>query len=376
MPEKQLEIAWRWLRVRAARLRRVQLALALRVTLSAIVALIVAQALNIPLPLWTVLTAVIVTQMSVGRSLKASADYLIGTIGGAIYGGAVAIIIPHGSEWALLVVLFIAVAPLALFAATRANMNVVPITAIIVLLVPTITHTTPFYSAVFRVVEVAVGAVIGLLVSFIVLPSRAHPQMRQAGARTLELMARVLTVLLGSRHEGIDDNELHRLQDGIGHALNDLNTIGVEAERERRARLSREAETGPLRRTLLRLRHDLVIVGRAVGEAMPEEIRRRLQPRLDAIAATASDYMTASAASLLVHEGPASLEPFEQALTAYGVEIAAMRQEGVTRGLPGETAERFFAMGFALEQVHRNFRDLERVVAEWGPRAEQEEEEP
>jgi uncharacterized membrane protein YccC len=376
MPVKQLEIAWRWLRVRAARLRRVQLALALRVTLSAIAALIVAQALNIPLPLWTVLTAVIVTQMSVGRSLKASADYLIGTIGGAIYGGAVAIIIPHGSEWALLVVLFIAVAPLALFAATRANMNVLPITAIIVLLVPTITHTTPFYSAVFRVVEVAVGAVIGLLVSFIVLPSRAHPQMRQAGARTLELMARVLTVLLGSRHEGIDDNELHRLQDGIGQALNDLNTIGVEAERERRARLSREAETGPLRRTLLRLRHDLVIVGRAVGEAMPEEIRRRLQPRLDAVAATASDYMTASASALLVHEGPASLEPFEQALTAYGLEIAAMRQEGVTRGLPGETAERFFAMGFALEQVHRNFRDLERVVAEWGPRAEQEEEEP
>lgn len=373
---KQLEIAWRWLRVRAARLSRVQLALALRVTLSAIAALVIAQVLSIPLPLWTVLTAVIVTQMSVGRSIKASADYLIGTVGGAIYGGAVAIVFPHDSEWALLAVLFIAVAPLALFAATRANMNVVPITAIIVLLVPTITHTTPFYSAVFRVVEVGVGAVVGLLVSFIVLPSRAHPQMRQAGARTLELMARVLSVLLGSRSGGIDDNELHRLQDGIGQALNDLNTMGAEAERERRARLSREAETGPLRRTLLRLRHDLVIVGRAVGEAMPEEIRQRIQPRLDAVAATASDYMKASAAALLVREGPASLEPFEQALAAYGTEIAAMRQEGVTRGLPGETAERFFAMGFALEQVHRNFRDLERVVTEWGPHAEKEEEGP
>jgi uncharacterized membrane protein YccC len=373
---KQAEIAWKWLRVRAARLRRVQLALALRVTLSAILALVVAQALNIPLPLWTVLTAVIVTQMSVGRSLKASADYLAGTIGGAIYGGAVAIVIPHDNEWALLAVLFIAVAPLALFAATRANMNVVPVTAIIVLLVPTITHTTPFYSAVFRVVEVAVGAVIGLLVSFIVLPSRAHPQMRQAGARTLELMARVLTVLLSSRSEGIEDNELHRLQDGIGQALNDLNTVGVEAERERRARLSREAETGPLRRTLLRLRHDLVIVGRAVGEAMPEEIRQRIQPRLDAIAATASDFMKASAAALLVREGPAPLEPFELALSAYGDEIAAMRHEGATRELPGETAERFFVMGFALEQVHRNFRDLERVVTEWGPHAEKEEEEP
>jgi len=370
---KQLEIAWRWLRVRAARLRRVHLALALRVTLSAILALVVAQALNIPLPLWTVLTAVIVTQMSVGRSLKASADYLMGTIGGAIYGGAVAIVIPHDTEWALLAVLFIAVAPLALFAATRANMNVVPITAIIVLLVPEMTHTTPFYSAVFRVIEVGVGAVVGLVVSFIVLPSRAHPQMRHVAARTLELMARVLTVLLAGKREGFDDNALHQLQDGIGQSLNELNMVGVEAERERRARLSREPETGPLRRTLLRLRHDLVIVGRAAGEAMPDDIRQRLQPRLSAIAESASDYMKASAAALLVREGPASLEPFESALRAYTGEVALMRQEGATRELPGETAERFFAMGFALEQVHRNFGDLERVVTEWGPAIETEE---
>lgn len=60
----------------------------------------------------------------------------------------------------MLAVLFIAVAPLALFAATRVNMNVVPITAIIVLLVPAMTHTTPFYSAVFRVFEVGVGAIV------------------------------------------------------------------------------------------------------------------------------------------------------------------------------------------------------------------------
>jgi uncharacterized membrane protein YccC len=249
----------------------------------------------------------------------------------------------------------------------------VPITAIIVLLVPEITHTTPFYSAVFRVIEVGVGAIVGLLVSFIVLPSRAHPQMRQTAARTLELMARVLTVLLVGKREGFDDNELHQLQDGIGQSLNELNTVGAEAERERRARLSREPETGPLRRTLLRLRHDLVIVGRAAGDAMPDEIRQRIQPCLGAIAASASDYMKASAAALLAREGPASLEPFELALRAYTEEIAAMRHEGATRELPGEAAERFFAMGFALEQVHRNFRDLERVVTEWGPAVETED---
>jgi uncharacterized membrane protein YccC len=42
---------------------------------------------------WAVLTAIILTQMSVGRSLKATIDYLAGTIGGAIYGGVVSVLV-------------------------------------------------------------------------------------------------------------------------------------------------------------------------------------------------------------------------------------------------------------------------------------------
>jgi hypothetical protein len=42
---------------------------------------------------WAVLTAIILTQISVGRSLKATIDYLAGTIGGAIYGGVVSVLV-------------------------------------------------------------------------------------------------------------------------------------------------------------------------------------------------------------------------------------------------------------------------------------------
>lgn len=78
-------------------------------TIAAVLGLVLAQALHLPLPLWTVLTALIVTQMSVGRSLKTSTDYLFGTIGGTAYGGALALLIPHASEGALLGVLVLAV---------------------------------------------------------------------------------------------------------------------------------------------------------------------------------------------------------------------------------------------------------------------------
>ena len=79
---------------------RAELALALRVTVAAVSAFLVSAALHVPLPLWTVLTAVILTQATFGSSLKATIDYMLGTFCGAIYGGAIAVLIPHDSELA------------------------------------------------------------------------------------------------------------------------------------------------------------------------------------------------------------------------------------------------------------------------------------
>ena len=357
----------KWLGARL-KLGRIHFALSLRVTLAALVALVAAQLAGLPLPLWSVLTAVIVTQMSVGRTLKASLDYMLGTIGGSIYGGAVAVLIPHTTELALLGVLVIAVAPLALYAALRPSMNVVPISAIIVLLVP-LNSGTPLDSAIYRILEVALGALVGLLVSALVVPASAHRLTRQAAAGMLEQMAGAILDLMAGVRDGLELADLYRVQDAIGVTLIELNTVGGEAERERSARLSAEADTGPLRRTLLRLRHDLIILGRAAGMPIPDVMRVRLRPRLVAVEATASDFMRACAAALRARHGPPPLGPFEQALEAYDAEVEAMRHEGLTRTLPGDAAERFFAVGFALEQMRQNFRDLVRVVDEWGPAA-------
>src|SRR6516165_10631917 len=130
---------------------RTQLILAVRVTVSALSSLALAQWMHLRLPLWAVLTSLIVTQMSLGRSIKVATDYLMGTLAGVAYGGALAILIPHESEWALFAVLALAVAPLAFIAAFKTNFNVLPITAIIVLLVPSMQHVSPAVSALDRV---------------------------------------------------------------------------------------------------------------------------------------------------------------------------------------------------------------------------------
>ena len=354
---------WTGLRT-LVRQRRVQLALSFRATIAALASLALAQFLQLPLPLWAVLTALIVTQMSVGRSLKATFDYLLGTLGGAIYAGAIGVLIPHSSEIALLAVLAIAVAPLAFIATINPRFSAAPITAVIVLLVPLMTHTSQAASAIDRVLEVALGGVTGFVVSYLLFPSNAHSLVVAAATQTLDQMARVLGELLAGFSHGLDIDELHRIQDGIGQALVHLNVVGAEAEHERSTGLAAGPDTGPLLRTLLRLRHDLVMIGRTALSPLPDPINTRLGPSLARVGAAFTTYLRAIGAALQLGRQPPPLADMESAFDAYAAEVAAIRREGLTRNLPGDAAERFFALGFALEQMRNNFMDLQRWVAE------------
>jgi fusaric acid resistance family protein len=347
------------------RARKVQLALAVRIAVAAVAAYAIAVALHLMLPLWAVLTSLIVTQMSVGRSLKVTRDYMLGTIGGAIYGGAIAVLIPHSGEGELLALLVLAVTPLAFVGAIKPSLNTATVTAVIVLLVPTMNHANPLDSAFDRVIEVTVGALTGLLVSFVVLPSRAISQIRVNAATLLELLAAAFAELLAGLTRGLDNDALHRIQDGIGAALTGLNATGAEAERERAAHLSSGPDTGPLLRTILRLRHDVVMIGRASVVPLPANVQTRLARPLSDISKAIVDFMRAVAASLRSGGGTVDIHSVDDALQAYAAEVAAVRSEGLIRGLPGDAAERFFALGFSLEQMRQNLNDLDRCHEEW-----------
>src|SRR5215831_11039274 len=295
---------------------RLQLILALRVTVSALSALALAELMHLKLPLWAVLTSLIVTQMSLGRSIKVASDYLMGTLAGVAYGGTLAILIPHDSQWALFAVLALAIAPLAFIAAFRTNFNVLPITAIIVLLVPSMQHVSPVASALDRVLEVVVGGAVGFLVSVLVWPSRGHRLTTDAAANMLGLIANALAELLRQATRAPDAQRLRRIQDGIGNALMRLNAIGAEAEHERTARLTSAPDTGSLLRTLLRLRHDIVMLGRAAGCELPDEVVQRLSPSMQQIATAAGDFLRTAGAALRELTPPPPLDAVDGAFKA------------------------------------------------------------
>ena len=344
---------------------KTQLSLAVRLAVAAVAAYAIARALHLMLPLWAVLTSLIVTQMSVGRSLKATRDYMLGTVGGAVYGGAIAMLIPHSGEGGLLALLVLAVAPMAFIGAINPSLSAATVTAVIVLLVPAMNHANPLYSTIDRLFEVTVGALTGLVVSFLVLPSRAISQIRINAAELLELLAAAFAELLAGLTRGLDNDALHRIQDGIGTAMASLHATGLEAERERATHLSSGPDTGPLLRTIQRLRHDVVMIGRASVVPLPANVQARLARPLSDVSSAIVDYMRAAAVSLRNGSGAVDIQPVDAALQAYATEVAALRSEGLIRGVPVDVAERFFALGFSLEQMRQNLNDLDRCQTDW-----------
>lgn len=161
-----------------------------------------------------------------------------------------------------------------------------------------------------------------------------------------------------------DAATMARIQDDIGQAVAPLPAIAAEAKHERIGFLHAAYDLGPLLRTLLRLRHDLVMIGRAAAEPLPEIFRQRFGPSLARVAETAAGNLHQSGEALAAGRAPPPCIAAEAALDGCADAFAAIRHEGLTVGLPVDTVERIFALGFALEQLRHNFRDLEHCVGE------------
>ena len=81
------------------------------------------------------------------------------------------------------------------------------------------------------------------------------------------------------------------------------------------------------------------------------------------VAAMLSFVLAAQPSSL--GAGPPSTGGLDAAFDRYDAEIAALRREGLARDLSADAVERLFALGFALDQLRRNFADLDRCVGEF-----------
>src|ERR1700761_1973636 len=97
-----------WFETHDAELRH-----SLRVSLAGLCAFIVAETLDLPQGYWAAFTAILVTQASVGGSVKAAVDCLWSTLGGGAYAALVGTLLPRTDPLALGTGLVLALLPLA-----------------------------------------------------------------------------------------------------------------------------------------------------------------------------------------------------------------------------------------------------------------------
>ena len=340
------------------RRRSGELRLALRTTIAAGLAFAVAKLLDLPQGTWAVITAIIVMQASLGGSVKAAADRMAGTLAGALWGGLVAVSVPRVGDIETGLAVLLAVGPLALLAAVNASFRVAPITALIVLLPTSASGITPLAYALERIAEISLGIVVGVGVALFVLPARARGLLAKSAARLAELNADLVEVLIEGLIGGEGRPGLAGLHARIRATLRQMDAAVDEAARERRTHLSDHADPEPLARTLYRVRHDLVMIGRACATPLPPAIGEALREPLTGLRDRVAELLRDAARSLRLGLPLPDAEAFAASLAAYIKAMDTLRAEGATRELPGEEAGRIYALRFGFEQLGDDLTDL------------------
>ena len=244
---------------------------ALQMAAGAGAALYLATALGLPHPYWSVISAIVVIQASVGGGvLTVARDRAIGTATGAVVGAAVAFTRPEGMA-GLAGAIALATAILAFFGAGRPWLKVAPVTAAIVI-AGGAGPDGPASLALDRVLEILVGSGVGVVSILLLFPRHARQtfrlQARDAAGEAAALLGLVLegepanAAEISRRH-----TDLKRRLDTLGQAAkNVIDLPGPQRE---------TADRAALVRAFWRVRSDIVILGRGF---QVEDAGPRLKP--------------------------------------------------------------------------------------------------
>lgn len=210
----------------------------------------------------------------------------------------------------------------------------------------------------------ALGGSVALVVSLMVLPTRARKLVKEGAADMLDLMARILPDLFSGFTQESDKDALLALQRSVGLAFAQVEAIGAEAKHEQMTFLTSAPDFNSLRHSLLRLRHHLIMIGRAAVVPLPETLQGRLGPRLTHITNAVADQLRQCGTALRTGHNSPPLDVLDDVFDAFAGKIATLRREGFLRELSVDAVEYVFALSFALEQWRQDRQDLARRVSE------------
>jgi len=331
---------------------------AVKTTIAACLAYVIADFLGLPQAFWAAVVAIFITQANIGASLGLALDWFLGSLVGAVVGGAVAVLLGHSFPLRL-AGLAATVLVLAYFAAARPQMRIACVNAAIIIL-GTPVFGTPLASAVIRMIEVVIGTVVAILTMLLVYPSRAGPALASHVSRTLplyfQLTSDLLTMALTGRY---DETAVATTSAKIRAAITTNAALGQQVQTEVAGFLADSPNPEALLTALRRLWHTELMLARAVSSPLPASVQPRLRDGLqelrDAVGALRVDVSEADGD---VRGATPDMAAVEAAIAKLNGTVASIRDSGELRNMSMEDAIRLMTLDFALEQLRQNLKDV------------------
>lgn len=326
----------------------------LRVTIATIAAYIAYKLLGLQQGYWAVFTVLIVMQGSIGGTLGAATERMIGTLAGAIVGGLAAAFHSNTSV-GIGIALVLVTCATVWGAAVRPQLRVAPVTAAIMLL--TEPAGAPVEQFVFdRIIEIGLGGLIGVLAMVLIFPARSHAVVV---TRAVAVLARIQR-LLQAEAEALDQGKAlipSTEHPALRQALAAVEQAMKDADRERASRLADHRIPAAIPRTLWRVRNDLVAIGGVLREPLPAQIAPILAPAAASLLRAEAE-LTSRCAIALDSVAVVSRNDVQAAHLAFTEVFSGLRQSGVMRALDFNAVGRAFGLAFTLDGLHRDLTDL------------------
>ncbi len=331
---------------------------ALKTTIAACLAYLIADFLELPQAFWAAVVAIFVTQANIGASLGQALDWFMGSLVGASVGVIVAVSV--GDNFSLRVAgLAVTVLVMAYLASLRPQMRIACVNAAIIIL-GTRPEIAPLASAGIRVLEVVIGTAVALLTMLLIFPARAGPALAAHIARTLPLYFQLTSDLLSMALAGrYDRNAVMAASARIRDAIAVNAALSGQAQTEVAGFLADSPNPEALLTALRRLWHTELMLARVVSEPLPADVLPQLRDGLEELRdAVMNLRVDVSEAPGSTHSTAPDIAAVEDAVAKLNGVVVALRDSDALRKMSMDDALRFMTLDFALEQLRQNLKDV------------------
>jgi uncharacterized membrane protein YccC len=317
--------------------------LPLKTAIAAALSFVLYRALHLQHGYWATISAIIVMQSNIGRSLSESSNRIIGTAIGALI-GAVVMAALHMNALSLAIAVGLT-AIICTLLRLASSMRLACVTAAIVLL---ISESSAWRSGLNRFIDVVIGVIVALGVS-LVWPARARDDLRSSLATTVRVLQQIFSAVVSCAFgESCDRHSIDAHRDRAYQLARTNNDLLRDVARERS---EDSVLLAAIQQSVTRIRDHLLGMDYSARSMTNDTLAKSLIQSLKELTRAmdaAFSYLAADIGDDVHEPLPADLHP---ALQRLDQSFDQLRAQGAFRSYGSDELLRFYSLLYRLRQL-------------------------